>query len=181
MIDLVDWSVVENALQVELARGLDLTGDRVRWSKPSGDAPVTAGDYAVIAIEGNTSLAPATPEQRIETNPVATPGAEILISSVEPVEFTLVVDVFSMRREGNHSAFARANRARSALGLESTTATLEAAGLAVVQTEGVQSIPALLETEYQGRARFNALIRVSGGSQESATYIETAEWVSSLT
>jgi lysophospholipase L1-like esterase len=180
-ITIANWTEIENALQARIALGLRLPGDRVRWGDVSRDGHGTAGDYAILRVGNITSLAPATPEQSITNNPQAFPGGEILLNSLEPTEFELSITVYSMRTTGNHSAYARATSARSALHSESTTAALEAVNVAIVQCESVQSLPALLETEYQGKAVFTALIRISDGNTESVTYIESAEWVGTLT
>lgn len=170
---IANWTQIENALQARIALGLGVPGDRVRWGDTSRDSPVTAGDHAVLRVGNIASLSPATPEQNVTDNPQAFPGGEILLNSLEPTEFELTITVYTTRTTGSFSAYARATSARSALHSESTTDALEAANVVIVQCEAVQSLPALLETEFQGKAVFTALVRISDGNSEAATFIET--------
>lgn len=170
---IANWTQIENTLQARIAIGLGVPGDRVRWGDTSRDGPATTGDHAVLRVGNITSLSPATPEQSVTDNPQAYPGGEILLNSLEPTEFELTITVYTSRTTGSFSAYARATSARASLHRESTTDALEAANVVVVQCEPVQSLPALLETEFQGKATFTALIRISDGDSEATTFIET--------
>jgi hypothetical protein len=174
----VNWTEIENAIQAEiassLARSTGIPSERVRWEIQSRSTPEGAQTYATIRID-NLSSTSSLPEQRITDNPQATPGKEILIESVEQIEFDVSLTVYSVQSTGSRSAIALASECRAWL-MSEFASSLESAGVVVFRTESVQRVPALLETEFEDRAQFVARMRVCGGVSVPSTWIESAEW-----
>lgn len=176
---IANWTTIENTIQAQFVAASGLTGDRVRWAHQSRDAVGTAGDFATLEMFRFLTVGAA--EDSVIDNPTPIAGQEILIRAQAQTEFEVRFSLFTMTPTGSNSAGAKAINVRHYLERDDVIETLQAAGLALVTVEDVQRIPAVLETEYQDRAVFVARFRTLDGSSYATTYIESAEWVGTLT
>jgi hypothetical protein len=174
---IADWNSIEDAIQAQVAAGTGIPGSSVRWANQSRDA-VAAGDSVRLTLLESRVVGHA--EESSVDNPTPSPGAEILLREHEQVEFDVQVEVLSMTPTGNASAWAKASNAARYLQRDDVTEALFAERLALVSVDGVQHLPAVLETEVQDRAVFVARFRTLDGSEYATTYIERAEWVGTL-
>lgn len=171
---IANWTTIENTLQAQFVAACGLTGDRVRWGHQSRDSVQSAGDFALL--EMFRFLTVGSPEDSVIDNPTPGAGTEILIRSQAQTEFEVRFSIFTMTPTGSNSAGARAINVRHYLERDDVLENLQAAGIALVNVEDVQRIPAVLETEFQDRAVFVARFRTLDGSSYATTYIESAEW-----
>lgn len=172
-----DWQAIENGLQAFIARASGLPGNTVIWEIQNGSRPT--GTFATLRIDGDTTSG-LYAEQTERDNPTSTPGHEILIETREDAEFTFTVQVFSPNAAGNSSARAILTRVRNALSKESELNNFDSLGLAFIDKSPIQSVPVLIETQYQGHATLDTRFRVADGTEDTTTFIETVEFEDSF-
>ena len=175
---IANWETIENTIQSQIALASGLAGASVRWANQSRDS-VASGDSARLTLLDSQTIGHA--EETEIDNPSPSAGAEIILREHEQIEFDVQIEIFSMTPTGNSSAWARASSAARYLQRDDVTEVLFAARLALVSVANVQRMAAVLETEIQDRALFAARFRTLDGSEYATTFIQTAEWVGSLT
>lgn len=166
-----NWTAIEDALHAWVVAGSKLAPQRVIWDRQNGTRPKRP--FVTLHRDGGTT-AGLLDEQRVRDADAPAPGAEITLETVAHSEFTLTVTAFTEDATGPDSALVLANRVRNSLSTESTLFALDEAGVAVIDRAPVLNLSDLLEVEIEGRAALDVRFRVGDGTEESATFIESA-------
>lgn len=162
------WESFQNAVHAALVSASGISGERVRWERASRDQPATSGDVLVISV-GDDSADP--PEYSAEDTANPSPGNYVTLHTDEQIDRVITVDYYAMGATAARGALTATFRG---LRRETVQDALEAAGVALVSTDSVQSLPALLETEFRDRARGSFTVRLSDGTTEGISDIHTA-------
>lgn len=167
----INQTTAENALQLQVSTACALAGDHVIWNHQSRDR--VPRPFVVLTWLGDRVLAPATPVESVDDNPTPTAGKEIVISASDDMEFQVRIDTYAESVTGSASALAVARKIARYLGRDDCSAALDAAGVAIIEAGAISSVPALLETKFEGRAQFTVRCRARDAAQEETTYIQS--------
>jgi hypothetical protein len=185
---------IENAIHAELVTASGLAGDRIIYEYQNRDAlgkdTEGAREFMTLHYRGGGDVSPAHPIETIRDNPdatVPTPGVagdgdELLIGTITDEEFFCRVMFHAGPVTGGASAYDRLKRTVRKLGLESVGIRLAAAGVVFVEPVGeIQSVPVVLETEYESQAFIDLRFRNNAAEETEETFIETATFEGTFT
>lgn len=176
----------EQGLPVLLTNILGWSAGKVVWENQSQNRPALS--YLSLWAGGLKRLSPVTSSwigpnpDGYSGNPEANPplvGTEIREEHLVPSEFTLRVQAHSASVMGSQSADKLLRKVVNALDLSNTRYLLQQLGVVLVETGPVMSIPAMVETRFEGHAALDIRLRIVDGGSGVGTYISSAEatWV----
>jgi hypothetical protein len=170
----MSWTAIESAVQnwVEGATGLD--DAHVIFAEQNAATP--AGDFITIRL-GDTVALGAYDRVEVIHRPENPPGEEVELTSHGCRELTVSIQAFTVETHGDASGRALLSKVRNALALPAVREALRAVGLAPFDSGSVRNITALVDTDFQGRAIFEARFNLTESAVERTTFIETVELV----
>ncbi len=168
-----NWDSVEAAVWAWVVAGSGLSESTV--IRADQDGPRPEPNFASIRLGRSMSPAGVVDQVSQEYDSGADPGEEITLTASGPREFEVEVEVFTASAVGSDSAFARASRVQTALGLPGVRDALHAAGLTPFDNGKVRVIPDVLDTKWEGRALLVARFYVEESASETTGYIDATE------
>lgn len=180
---------IENAIHAEFATASGLAGARIIYEFQSREA-LGAGAFMTMHFSGGKDLAPAHPLETVRLNPdvaqplpgVAGVGGEILIGTQGDEEFSCRLMCHAPAVTGGASAFDLLKSTVRKLALEPVAGRLAAVSVVFVEALGeIQSVPVVLETEYESQAFVDLRFRSNTAVETEETFIETAEFEGTYT
>lgn len=172
-----DWQQTQKIIRDNLIKPpLDTDGIDYSciWGYQTGDR-LTKPVHVMLHLRDIKSITPY-PEIQKRYVPGNPNGQQIELSSRDHTEFMLQIDVFSNQNEAlGLSAKLVAQRIKTWINLESVAEELDTKSVVVVDVGFVQSIPAVLESKYESRARLDVRFRVVDGALLKTTWIETVD------
>lgn len=176
---------IEDAIHTELVNASGLAGARIIYEHQNRDALGKSGasrEFMTVGFGDLKDLAPATPSVTVRDNPSPSAGAEILLGVSSDSEFTVRVTFYAGPTTGTGSAYSRLRDIVKKLALDAATARLQAVSIAFVEcSNGVRSVPTVVDTEFESRAVADLRFRTVDGVEVAETYIQTAEFVGTYT
>lgn len=180
---IADQQAIEYAIHAQLVLASALPPGRIIWEGQSRDRPGTTPatrDLITLAWGDPVADAPATPEERTDNTAGAPAGEEVTITTIDQDRVSLVVNYYAGKHTGNVSARSKLKAIRNYLNRATVIDALMVSAIALIEPGTVQSLPAVLETEYESRARMVMVLGLADGTTEKVTNIETAEWTADL-
>lgn len=168
---------VENALRAWVKTTSGLDDAHVFWADQHVEYP--SGPFITLRITGTTQVGELSDVQTIYHSDGA-PGQEIEKRVVDTEELTLSIQVWGapvVSSSGKPSAVALAAQVRTGLSLPSVRQALDDAGMSVHDTGSVQNLGTLLDTEFEGRAQFDAKAYYALTASEFTGYISSIDLV----
>jgi hypothetical protein len=168
------WEAIENAIFAWVRDASGLSASQIVWSEQISDINKPTGQHVRISLGQDTQLG-AHPEVTHEYDSGASAGAEITITAESISEFPVTVQVLGGSTVQNSSARAIASTIRNKLALTTTKDAFAAVGISCFDLGRVQSLPAILASNYEARAFFEARFYVLQSVSETNTYISSTE------
>lgn len=157
----MSWTTIRDAVHGVLASALDLAADLVLWDGYGAPQPDEA--YATLTLGAARSIGR-------QWQQVALDGATYIETLARPYELDLTIECHN-----DLEAQARLQAAIAALDSAANTATLDAAGIAVLRTGVIQNLGAFALPEFQARAQVQLTLGVTLVVESDVGVIETAE------
>jgi hypothetical protein len=168
----ISWTGVEDTIRNWVKTASGLSDAAVYFANQLGPQ-YKLGPFIAIRLEGATALGAYDSVEFLQdlTRPA---GTEIELRTYAPREFVVELTSFAgavVTQTGREVSKDLLNRVRNAIGLESTTATFNAAGLACFDIGSVRNVAGLLETGYEGRALLDLRFYCGDSLSEFTGYI----------
>lgn len=151
--ETTQWEAFENALRQWVIAASGLTPEKVIRAEQDGPRPATV--FAEVRI-GDVRALGAADAVSTEYDAGGPAGSEVTQTVRGQREFAATVRMFTSSAVGAESARALLLQVQAGLRLPSVRDILHEAGLTCFDQGVVQSIPAILDTRYEGRATLTA-------------------------
>lgn len=176
-----DWTAIENALQAWVKTAVGFDNAHTYWLDSNAGRP-TSGSFATLEITERVPLG-ATPQRVHTEHPDNPQGEEIEVAAEQVLDCGFRVQIYAPPIRGTKpgtprgatNAAALAERVRLAGGLPSVMDALETAGLSVYDMGQVRYVPALIGTDFEGRAILDCRFYAADSVSEFTGYIDTVE------
>jgi hypothetical protein len=167
-----DWSALENAIRTWVKTGSGLSDTLVIWANQDGPRPTSQHATILIGADTPVGAAPAVTHAYDED---ADTGEEITITAREVSELAVTVQILGGAATTSSNARALAKKTQVALGLPTVRAALKAAGLSCFDRGKVESVPEVLDADYEARAVLDVRFYIADDASEVIGYIATVE------
>lgn len=170
----IDWKAIENAVRQWVLVASGFPDQRVIWRNENGPAP--AVDYIDLALGAIQSL--GIDCQLHDFNAGRPAGQEVELRVEGDREFTVSVECFTKsttEQAAETTARSVMSRVQTRLGLPSVRAALYVVGIAPFDIGSVQWLPAVTETDFQGRAILEVRFNARDDASEYTGYIKRVE------
>jgi len=165
--------------QVAAVSGLPVIWEHQRSPRPQ-HADGTLADHCGLLF---TSISPVSPsEGLVYTYDAARSfGAEVERHAIMQLYLHLSIQCYRRSVLGSQSAYATLSRVRNSFGLLSVQEYLGEAGVGVGDSQPIQNISELLQTEWESRAQYDLTLISAQEQQDAIGYIQQAivQWTSS--
>lgn len=168
----LDWGALENAIrQWILATGL-VTTEKVILAGQDGPRP--AVPFFEVRLGDMEAVGAA--DARSEDYDSGAPAGQEITETVRGMrEFPVFIRCFTTSAVGSSSARALLSQVQTALGLPDVRDIIRAAGMTCWDTGRVQTLPAVLDTKWEGRATLTVRMYAEEHAIQKTGYIDTVE------
>ncbi len=168
----INWEDIEKALCAWVRTGSGLSTQKVIRADQTGNRP----DRPFITVRvGDLLPVGAVDSADWEFDEDADPGAEIVESVRGQREFSVEIQAFSAAALGANQAREYLSKVQTALGLSSVRTALHAVGITPFDLGRITSVPAILDTTWEGRAILTVRFYAEEQVTATTTYIGTVE------
>ncbi len=149
--------------------------DSTKVIRAEQDGPRPTGIFAEVRVGDGAPVGAVDSHEHVYDSGAA--AGEEMVETVRGVrEVSATVRVFTPSAVGSESARALLSRAQTALGLEGVRQIFYDAGMTLFDRGGpIQSIPAILDTRWEGRAQLTIRLYVEETATATTGYIASTE------
>jgi hypothetical protein len=169
-----DLEVLRDTIWQQVVTGTGLPEGDVIWYTQSGSRPGNELSRLWVGINLlHIDPLHEMPGFNVYNTPGAPAGAEITSQTIEHLELTFSIHVFSMNIPGGDGqASVTMHKLRNYLGRESVNSVFTGIHASIVERGSILHVPTVLNTKYESRANMSLRVRVASGDTETFTFIE---------
>lgn len=170
--DVDPWVGIESGIRAWVVAASGIPEDHVIYSTQNGPRP--SAPFIELAFGDIMPLGAVDAiEQTYDAGAVS--GSEITLTTIGQRELSVVLRAYTSTTFGGASARVLLSKLQTSLGVSSVRDTFHAAGVTCFDRGAVQTIPAVLDTRWEGRAQLILRFYVVDTASESSGYITSVE------
>ncbi len=174
---MIDWAVVEDAIQTFVKTASGINGKRVIWKDQNGfrpgQAPPTEGVFITLLIGPQVPVGLPYVTKTFDED--AALGEEITVTANVLKSFTVSVQAFGSETVGANSALALLSMVQAKLALPTLRNALRAVGLSPYDQGTITNLTEFFATAAESRAAVTISFYVLESVTELEGYIDTVE------